>query len=137
MTMRRSCEQPSREAPDRPVAVWLPPQYGASDQAKDRALWASIPDLSSGTPALRDVLLAVEWLRVELPFMLSLGFGRKILVDCQALSRKEWEAPTPSRCIAASSALGIARSPVDTSDGRPRGGTLALGRGTPDLHPAC
>jgi hypothetical protein len=76
----------------RELAARLPPTYNPREKGRDRNDVQAFPDLSSGVPALRDVLLAVEWLRIEFPFMVTRGLGARLLIDCRGLSRQQWES---------------------------------------------
>lgn len=60
------------------LAVQLPTIYEPRELAIDINQMQALPDLSSGGPALRDVLLALEWLRIEFRFMVSRGFGGRV-----------------------------------------------------------
>ena len=76
---------------DGDLPVRLPSNYGPNGNAEDSKLSERIPDLSAGTPALRDILVALEWLRVEWPAMLEQNRGDLIAIDCQQLSKERWE----------------------------------------------
>ena len=47
------------------LALQLPSEYGVPERERDLRLGAFIPDLGTGSPALGDVLVAMEWLCVE------------------------------------------------------------------------
>jgi hypothetical protein len=73
------------------LAVRLPSDYPPEQRARDLELSERIPDLSAGTPALGDVLVALEWLRVEWPAMLDQNRGDMIAINCRGLSKEQWE----------------------------------------------
>jgi len=77
-------------APDE-LAVRLPDSYSHSDRALDLQMSQRIPDLQSGSPPLRDVLVAMEWLRVEYPQFVERKRGDFMAINCQRLSREVWE----------------------------------------------
>ena len=49
-----------------------------------------IPDLQAGSPSLRDVLVAFEWLRVEYPQAVGRRRGDFLAINCQQLTQKSW-----------------------------------------------
>jgi hypothetical protein len=73
------------------LAVRLPSDYGPSEREVDLQMGQRIPDLQTGSPALRDVLVALEWLRVEYPQYVERRRGDYLAVNCQRLSRETWE----------------------------------------------
>jgi hypothetical protein len=85
--LRALCEEGDGEFPMR-----LPADYSVDDQEHDRALAGRVPDLSTGSPALPDVLVALEWLRVEWPAMVEEGLGNFLIADCRPFSRDRWVA---------------------------------------------
>jgi hypothetical protein len=70
--------------------ILLPADYGAEQFARDTAVLGSVPDLSSGTPSLDDVLVAVEFLRTRWPTMVDQGFGRFLALNLRGLSHDIW-----------------------------------------------
>jgi hypothetical protein len=70
------------------VAIRLPPSYGGDQAQLDGELLERVPDLSSGAPALRDVLVALEFLRTDWPIMVDAGNGRFLALNCRGLSRE-------------------------------------------------
>ncbi len=70
----------------------LPETYTDDDVARDRALCDLIPDLSTGSPSLGDVLVAVEFLRSIWPVMVDQGRGRFLILNLQGLSQRQWKA---------------------------------------------
>ena len=78
-------------SPPEPCALRLPDAYGAHDVARDRAICNLIPDLSSGTPNLGDVLVAVEFLRTIWPLMVDQGWGRFLVLNLQGLTYQQWQ----------------------------------------------
>lgn len=79
------------EADNQELVVSIPSEYAPELRALDFELWGRIPDLSTGTPALGDVLVALEWLRVEWPAMLTQRRGDMIAINCRQLSKEQWE----------------------------------------------
>ena len=75
------------ETGDTASPLRLPVPIDAAAAALDDEVVTRIPDLSSGTPALGDVLVAVEFLRTEWPVLVDEGRGRFLLIDCQGASR--------------------------------------------------
>jgi hypothetical protein len=70
------------------IAIRLPPGYGDDQARLDDELLERVPDLSTGAPALRDVLVALEFLRIEWPIMVDAGLGRFLALNCRGLSRE-------------------------------------------------
>jgi hypothetical protein len=77
--------------PPTELAVRLPSPYDPSQRELDRELGGRIPDLQTGTPSLRDVLVASEWLRVEYPQLVDRRRGDFLAINCQRCSRGVWE----------------------------------------------
>jgi hypothetical protein len=73
------------------LAVRLPSDYGESQRELDLEMGRRIPDLQTGSPALRDVLVAFEWLRIEYPQYVERGRGDYLAINCQRLSKEAWE----------------------------------------------
>ena len=86
----REANEISRAAPDE-LAVRLPSDYGQSHKELDLQMGLRIPDLQAGSPSLRDVLVALEWLRVEYPQYVERRRGDFLAVNCQRLTREAWE----------------------------------------------
>jgi hypothetical protein len=87
----RDARETSGAAPNE-LAVRLPDSYDPSQTGLDRQMAQRIPDLQAGTaPLLRDVLVAMEWLRVEFPQFVERGRGDFLAINCQQLSRDVWE----------------------------------------------
>ena len=78
-------------SPTEPCALRLPDGYGADDVARDRAICNLIPDLSSGSPNLGDILVAVEFLRTTWPVMVNQGRGRFLVLNLQGLNCQQWQ----------------------------------------------
>jgi hypothetical protein len=74
------------------LPVRLPEDYSAEDVEVDRELSNRIPDLSTGSPALADILLALEWLRGEWPAMVEDKRGQFLMIDCRPMTREAWES---------------------------------------------
>jgi hypothetical protein len=70
------------------VAIRLPPGYDANQTRLDDELLGRLPDLSTGAPALRDVLVALEFLRIDWPMWVDAGYGRFLALNCRGLSRE-------------------------------------------------
>jgi hypothetical protein len=70
--------------------ILLPDGYDAEEVARDVQLLGSVPDLTSGTPALDDVLVAVEFLRTRWPVMVDERFGRFLALNLRGLSYDTW-----------------------------------------------
>ena len=68
-----------------------------------------VPDLSGGTPALRDVLVAFEWLRTEWPAMTKEGRGHFLCIDVRKVSRIAWESNVG---LALMRGLAVMRTPA-------------------------
>jgi hypothetical protein len=77
--------------PAEPCGLQLPDAYGADDVARDRAICNLIPDLSSGTPNLGDILVAVEFLRTIWPVMVDQRRGRFLVLNLQGLTYQQWQ----------------------------------------------
>jgi hypothetical protein len=73
------------------LAVRLPDSYGDAGRQIDLEMGQRIPDLQTGVPSLRDVLVAMEWLRVEYPQFLDRRRGDFMAINCQRLSQEQWE----------------------------------------------
>jgi hypothetical protein len=73
------------------LAVRLPDSYNQSDREIDLEIGQRVPDLQTGSPSLRDVLVAMEWLRVEFPQYIERKRGDFMAINCQRLSREVWE----------------------------------------------
>lgn len=78
--------------PPTELAVRMPTPYDPSQRELDREMAQRIPDLQSGSPSLRDVLVAAEWLRVEYPQFVDRRRGDFLAINCQRLSKPIWEA---------------------------------------------
>jgi hypothetical protein len=87
----REANETSGAAPDE-LAVRLPDSYSESDARQDLLMAQRIPDLQAGSPSLRDVLVAMEWLRVEYPQFVERKRGDFLAINCQRLSRDAWAA---------------------------------------------
>lgn len=74
------------------LAVRLPESYSDSDRELDLRMGQRIPDLQTGSPSLRDVLVAMEWLRVEYPQFVERRRGDFLAINCQRFSREIWES---------------------------------------------
>jgi hypothetical protein len=72
------------------LAVRLPDDYGELDTRRDLFDSQRIPDLQSGTPALRDILVAIEWLRVEYQQFVERNRGDFLAINCQAQTIETW-----------------------------------------------
>lgn len=73
------------------LAVRLPSSYDQSHRELDLQIGQRIPDLQTGSPSLRDVLVAMEWLLVEYPQFLERRRGDFLAINCQRLSREAWQ----------------------------------------------
>jgi hypothetical protein len=85
--VRRDCD-PAGTVPPlllRPDAAPLHP-----DEAN--AFGEAIPDLSSGFPALADVLAALEWRATLLPWLEEGSLGDMILIDLRGVDQAVWES---------------------------------------------
>jgi hypothetical protein len=76
--------------PANELAVRLPADYDQPQRALDLQLAQCIPDLQTGSPQLRDVLVALEWLRVEYPQFVERGRGDFLAINCQRLTQETW-----------------------------------------------
>jgi hypothetical protein len=76
--------------PERELAIRLPPGYGTEQAFLDNELLERVPDLSSGKPAIGDLLVAFEWLRTEWPLLVESRRGRFLAVSCRELSPEQW-----------------------------------------------
>ena len=85
----REANEMSGAAPNE-LAVRLPDSYSESDRELDLAMSERIPDLQTGSPSLRDVLVAMEWLRVEYPQFVQRNQGDFLAINCQRLSKEKW-----------------------------------------------
>jgi hypothetical protein len=70
--------------------VLLPASYGADDVAADVEVMGRVPDLSSGSPSLADVLVAVEFLRTRWPVLVDQGYGRFLALNLRGLTQDVW-----------------------------------------------
>jgi hypothetical protein len=70
------------------AALRIPSTYGTEAQEHDLDLLQRVPDLSSGTPALGDVLVALEFLRTEWPIVVQEQRTRFMAINCRGLSRE-------------------------------------------------
>ena len=77
--------------PAEPCAIRLPENYGPEDSGRDAAIFKFIPDLSSGTPQLGDVLVAVEFLRTTWPLMVEQRLGRFLVLNLKGLTHAQWQ----------------------------------------------
>jgi hypothetical protein len=75
--------------PDR-LPIHLPANYSPDDQLVDNLLSERIPDLSTATYDVRDVLVALEWLRTEWPMMVEERRGDFTMINCQELTEELW-----------------------------------------------
>jgi hypothetical protein len=73
-----------------PLPLRLPGTYSDQDFARDRAITEFVPDLSTGTPRLNDVLVAVEFVRTTWPIMVDQGHGRFLILNLQGLDHQRW-----------------------------------------------
>jgi hypothetical protein len=74
------------------LAVSLPNDYDASQGEIDLQMAQIVPDLQPGRVALGDVLVALEWLRVEYPQYAGRRRGDYLAINCQRLTRQMWES---------------------------------------------
>jgi hypothetical protein len=74
------------------LAVRLPDSYNDSERELDLRMSERIPDLQTGSPSLGDVLVAMEWLRVEYPQFVERRRGDFLAINCQRLSKETWES---------------------------------------------
>lgn len=72
------------------LAVRLPSNYNEAQRELDLQMAQRIPDLQAGSPSLRDVLVAMEWLRVEWPHFLERNRGDYLAINCQRVSKEIW-----------------------------------------------
>jgi len=49
-----------------------------------------VPDLSSGTPGLGDIMVALEFLRTEWPVLVDEGGGRLLALNCRPLTEESF-----------------------------------------------
>jgi hypothetical protein len=68
----------------------LPDTYDGDEVRRDDELTEWVPDLSSGTPALDDILVAIEFIRTVWPIMVDQGLGRFLVLNLQGLHFEEW-----------------------------------------------
>ena len=73
------------------LAVSLPSDYADSEMHTDQQWGQCIPDLSTGAPSLRDVLVALEWLRVEYVQHTTRNRGDFLAINLQRFRRADWE----------------------------------------------
>ena len=78
-------------AGDDELAVRLTDDYSEAERQTDAQLLQRVPDLQTGIPSLGDVLVALEWLRVEYPLFVERRRGDFLAINCQRLSRELWE----------------------------------------------
>jgi hypothetical protein len=69
------------------LAIRLPSSYSDTDMQTDAELLGRMPDLSTGTPAIGDAFVALEFMRTEWVVDVEQRRGRFLLVDCRGLSR--------------------------------------------------
>jgi hypothetical protein len=72
------------------LPILLPAGYSPDEIASDDELLMRVPDLASGSPALDDVLVAIEFLRTRWPIMVDEGYGRFLALNLRGLSYPTW-----------------------------------------------
>lgn len=87
----RDVDALTNASPAEPCALRLPAAYGAGEVARDRAIRNFMPNLSSGTPSLGDVLVAVEFLCTTWPKMVGQGRGRFLVLNLKGLTYQQWQ----------------------------------------------
>jgi hypothetical protein len=80
------------EAGPEELAIRLPSNYDKAQREIDLRISQWIPDLQTETVSLRDVLVAMEWLRVEWPQFLERRSGDFLAINCQRLTKEIWES---------------------------------------------
>ncbi len=78
------------DAKDNSLPIKLPDNYGPEEMGKDIEFAYRVPDLSSGVPALDDILVAFEWFRTELAGLQSERDIERIVINCQSIDRNAW-----------------------------------------------
>ncbi|WP_405145501.1 hypothetical protein OG589_01715 [Sphaerisporangium sp. NBC_01403] len=78
------------DAPPGELGLRLPQGYPAEQMAMDLDMLQRMPDLSTGTADLGDLLVAFEFLRTEWPLMPGDDMARFLAVDCRGLTRTRW-----------------------------------------------
>jgi hypothetical protein len=73
---------------DAATALRIPDTYPAEAQAFDFELLGRVPDLSTGTPALGDVLVALEFLRTEWPVVVEEQRTRFLAINARGVPRE-------------------------------------------------
>jgi hypothetical protein len=68
----------------------LPAGYSLDEITRDDQLLEQVPDLASGSPALDDVLVAIEFLRTRWPIMVDEGYGRFLALNLRELPHSTW-----------------------------------------------
>jgi hypothetical protein len=79
-----------RRAPSAPAPLMVPGDYSEIDEQIDRVSARQIPDLSSGSYRLCDVLAGFEWRRTVLEWFMDEGFGDKAAVDVSESDAANW-----------------------------------------------
>ncbi|GAA2640191.1 hypothetical protein [Paractinoplanes durhamensis] len=74
------------------AALSLPPGYGPEQVERDVELCGGIPDLTAGTPALDDILVAMEFFRSVWPPLLDERYGRFLVVDLRGHTGESFAA---------------------------------------------
>lgn len=80
--------------PDPAPALSLPAEYGPEQVGKDVEVCSRIPDLSTGSPSLDDVLVAVEFLRTSWPTMVEEGRGRFLALNLRGHTSRSFADAT-------------------------------------------
>lgn len=71
--------------------LWFPKETLLMSADEMQKFVDKIPDLSTGNPALSDVLVAVEWLHSLLPILEDENLGDMILIDLRDTTKEIWE----------------------------------------------
>ncbi|MEP6949912.1 MAG: hypothetical protein ABI863_11580 [Ginsengibacter sp.] len=79
------------DASSQVMPVQLPGNYDHNQRLLDIELINRIPNLSNGSPALTDILVALEWLRTEWPLIDKKYWGDFIMIDCRNIDNENWE----------------------------------------------
>jgi hypothetical protein len=80
--------------PDVAPALSLPAEYGPEQVRKDVEVCSWIPDLSTGSPSLDDVLVAVEFFRTSWPTMVEEHRGRFLALNLRGHTSRSFADAT-------------------------------------------
>jgi len=72
--------------------LWFPEETMLMNADQMQKFADRIPDLSTGNPALSDVLVAIEWLHSLLPILEDANLGDMVLIDLRNATKEIWQS---------------------------------------------